>query len=71
MNFVDCIRGRGKLHAEIAEGYKSALLCHLGNIAWRTGNTLDFDPLHREIVGHGEQKDLWGREYREGWEPKV
>jgi predicted dehydrogenase len=70
-NFVDCIRDGGKLHAEIEEGYKSALLCHLGNIAWRTGNTLDFDTLHREILWHGEQKELWGREYREGWEPKV
>src|SRR5437667_3269009 len=43
-NFLDCIRNGGKPNSEIEEGVKSTLWCHLGNIAWRTGHTLNLDP---------------------------
>lgn len=39
-NFIEAIRGNQPLHAEIEEGQKSTMLCHLGNISWRTGQTL-------------------------------
>ena len=70
-NFLDCVRNGGKPNAEIEEGYKSALLCHLGNIAYRTGRTVNLDPQTHRIAGDAEQQALWGREYRKGWEPKV
>ncbi len=70
-NFVDAIRGQTKLNAEIEEGYKSVLLCHLGNISWRTGRTMHVDPTSRRIQNDTEAMALWGREYREGWEPRV
>ncbi len=70
-NFADAIRGNGKLNAEIEEGYKSTLLCHLGNISYKTGRTIAFDPRERKIVGDKEALAHWGREYRKGWEPQV
>ena len=72
-NFLDCVRGEkgAKLNAEIEEGYKSALLCHLGNIAYRTGRTVNLDPQTHRPVGDPEAEKLWRREYRPGWEPKV
>lgn len=70
-NFLDAIRGDGKLNAPIDEGYKSALLCNLGNIAWRTMGAVRFDPEARRIIDSKEAAALWGREYRKGWEPKV
>lgn len=70
-NFVDAIRGVGRLNSEIEEAQKSTLLCHLGNIAYRTGRTLHLDPENHQLLNDKKAMSLWGREYRSGWEPKV
>ena len=70
-NFLAAIRGEAKLVAEIEEGVKSVLLCHIGNIAYRTGRTVNCDGATGKIVGDPEAEALWGREYEKGWEPKV
>ncbi|HXT58900.1 MAG TPA: Gfo/Idh/MocA family oxidoreductase [Pirellulales bacterium] len=70
-NFLAGIRTGERPNAEIEEGVKSTTLCHLGNIAYRTGRTVNFDPANRKILGDEEQTQLWSREYRPGWEPKV
>ena len=69
-NFLKSIRGDAKPNSEIAVGQTSTLLCHLANIAYRTGHTLRFDSTKRKIIGDPEAEKLWGREYRPGWEPK-
>ena len=72
-NFADAIRGEAKLNAEIEEGHLSTLLCHLGNIAWRTTGAVQFDPAKKRLAeGNAPAAGpLWGREYRAGWEPKI
>ena len=72
-NILEAIRNDQPLalNAEIAEGQKSTLLCHLGNIAHRTGRTLNCDPQNGHILGDDEAMQLWRREYEPGWEPKV
>jgi len=70
-NFIEGIREGKKLNAEIEEGQKSTMLCHLGNIAWRSGHTINFDPQTHKIVGDSNASALAKRDYREGWEPKV
>ena len=70
-NFLDGIREGNPLRAEIEEGQKATLLCHLGNIAWRTGHTVNFDPRTRIIVGNKKAEALSKRTYRHGWEPRV
>jgi len=70
-NFLDGVRGKERLTAPIDEGQKSVLLCHLGNIAQRTGHTLNCDPATGRIVGDAEAMSYWSREYEPGWEPEV
>jgi hypothetical protein len=70
-NFLDAVAAKPKPNSGIEEGQKSTLLCHLGNIAYRTGRTLTLDPKTRTIVGDKEATALRGREYQKGWEPKV
>jgi predicted dehydrogenase len=70
-NFVKAIRGEAKLNAPVDEAAKSVLLCHLANIAQRTGSTLVCDPSNGHITNNKEAMKLWGRTYEKGWEPKV
>jgi predicted dehydrogenase len=68
-NHADAIRTGKSLRAEIEEGQKSTMLCHLGNIAWRSGETVRFDPDQRRLLDGKEARRFWSREYRYGWEP--
>jgi predicted dehydrogenase len=70
-NFLNAIRSGEKLNAEIEEGVKSTLMCHLGNIAHRVGRALNFDTGGRRIKDDADAMGLWSRQYRQGWEPKV
>jgi len=69
-NFIDCVKSRQQqdLAADIEEGHYSALLCHLGNIAHRTGRRLTFDPQTETFLDDDEAKQYLGREYRKGYE---
>lgn len=71
LNFIESIRGNTKVTAPIIEGHKSVILCHLANIAQRTGATLHTDPKNGHIIGNKEAEKLWGRSYENGWEMKL
>lgn len=67
-NFAESVRGQSKLSSPVEEGHKSVLLCHLANIAQRTGSTLYTDPKNGHIKDNPAAAKLWGREYEKGWE---
>jgi predicted dehydrogenase len=69
-NFIAAIREEEELTAEIEEGFKSTMMCHYGNIAWRTSGAIQTDPHTHRIVGNMEAQAMWKREYEPGWEPK-
>src|SRR6516225_2682222 len=66
-NFIDCIKSGRRPNADIEEGHKSTRLCHLGNIAYRTGHTLRFDAKTETCIGDAEANRLLGRTYRKGF----
>ncbi len=71
-NFIEAIRGNAKLNSPIVEGQKSTMMCHLGNIAYRTNTVVRCDPATGKMIGNPEGEKLWQRpEYRKGWDVKI
>ncbi|WP_266365769.1 Gfo/Idh/MocA family protein [Tellurirhabdus rosea] len=70
-NFAQAIRQGAPLASDIVSGHQSTLLCQLGNIALRTGGSLDIDPNNGHIKNNKEARKLWGRDYEKGWEPTI
>jgi len=65
--FVRAVRSRGAPDPgiEAEEGHLSAALCHLGNIAYRLGRKVTFDPRSDTFPGNPEANALLAREYRQ------
>ncbi|MEN2282115.1 Gfo/Idh/MocA family oxidoreductase [Algoriphagus sp. SE2] len=70
-NFINAIdKGESQI-SPYPEIQKSVLLCHLGNISYRTGRALEIDQSSGRIVKDKAAMNLWGREYEKGWKPKI
>ena len=70
-NFLQTLRGNRQLTAPIETGFKSVLLCQLGNIAQRVERTLHIDSGNGHILNDPEASKLWSREYEKGGEPTI
>jgi hypothetical protein len=70
-NFLDAVRDGSRLNADIEEGHKSTMFCHLGNVAYRTGQSLAVNPSNGHILNNSAADAFWAREYREGWFPSA
>lgn len=64
--FIQGVRQRKReaLGVDIEEGHLSSVLCHLANLAYRTGRTLEFDPASERFLGDDKANALLTREYR-------
>lgn len=70
-NFFDAIKNGAPLASDIKGGHQSTLLVQLGNIAQRTGNSLNINPSNGHILNNPEAMKLWSRAYEPGWEPTI
>jgi predicted dehydrogenase len=68
-NFVDCIKLRSRPAADIEIGHASSALCHLGNIAYRLGREVVFQPEGGTFGGDVQANAQLTREYRAPWNP--
>ncbi len=71
IDFIEAVRGNKQPNSPATEGHKSCAILHIGNIAQRTGRTLNLNPANGHIVGDDEAMSMWSREYAPGWELKV
>ena len=67
-NFIAAVRGEAELNSPIEEGQKSTMLCHLGNLAYRTDTVVRCNPQTGAVIDNASAARLWARpEYRKGW----
>jgi predicted dehydrogenase len=70
-NWLDCIRSRKLPICDVAIGHRSATVCHLGNIAIRSGKTVHWDPASEQVVGDDDVAKMTSRPYRAPWSLPV
>jgi predicted dehydrogenase len=65
-NFIDGVRKRDAavLHAPVETAHTSSALAHLGNISFRLGRRLNFDPITETFGDDKEANAMLKREYR-------
>ncbi len=65
-NFIEAVRSRDPkiLHGPVETAHTSSGLAHLGNIAYRLGRKLKFDPATEKFVGDTEADAMLTRHYR-------
>ncbi|MCC6486003.1 MAG: Gfo/Idh/MocA family oxidoreductase, partial [Candidatus Hydrogenedentes bacterium] len=68
LDFLAAIENGNRPCADIEEGHISSASCILANLAMKTGRTLEYDPLKRELAGDPEANALLRRPYREPWQ---
>lgn len=68
-NFIDCVRSRKTPRSDIETMHKTTVLCHLANIAFRTGKKLEWDAAREIITNEPSAMDCpqFVREYRAPW----
>lgn len=66
-NFFDCVKSRQRPVADVEIGHRSATVCHLGNIAVRSGKKIAWDPSAEAIVGDSEASKWLTKAYRSPW----
>jgi hypothetical protein len=66
-NWLDAIRARDMSlqNAPVETGHLSSALAHLGNISYRLGRQLDFDPVAEQFIGDEDANRMRTREYRQ------
>jgi predicted dehydrogenase len=66
-NFLDCVRSRKEPNANAEVAHLTCGLVHLGEIAYRVGRVLHFDPDRETFHGDSEATALLTKEYRKPW----
>ena len=67
-NFVDSILKREQAVANLDSAVRSDIICHLSDIAIRTGETIGWDPRKETVVGISDAVKMMHRPMREPWD---
>ena len=67
-NWLECIRTRRRPICDVAIGYRSVTVCHLGNIAYWLRRPLQWDPDAECFVNDAEANRMLSRSMRGPWQ---
>jgi len=67
VDWLDAIRKRSKPICDIETGCRSVSVCHLGNIAYKLGRPLKWDPEKEVLLADSEASRLLSRPMRSPW----
>ena len=67
-NFINAVKNRegGSLNAPIQVGYDAALVSHMGNVAYKTGNKVHWDKVNKQFKSDAANAFIKA-EYHNGW----
>jgi predicted dehydrogenase len=66
-DFLDCMDSRKRPNSDVEIGHNSMTVCHLANIAFRTGRRIAWDAAREQVVGDAEAQKLVTKPYRGPW----
>ena len=67
LNFLECVKSRQQPAANAEVAHLSCALSHLGEIGYRVGRVLNFDPASEQILDDPEANRLLTKSYRDPW----
>jgi predicted dehydrogenase len=71
-NFLECVKSRKRPNADVEIGRTSTMLCHLGNVSYKLGREVRFDPKTETFPGDAQANNFLSKTYREPYGlPKV
>ncbi|MEJ1239469.1 Gfo/Idh/MocA family oxidoreductase [Chryseolinea sp. T2] len=70
-NFIESVRTRALPICDVETGRNAATLAHMGNIAYRTGDKLQWDRASRQFISNQKATDLITPSYRKPWKLPV
>jgi len=66
-NFLECVRTRSEPNASAEIAHLTCSLVHLGEIGYRVGRVLHFDPATERFKNDDEANGMLTKEYRKPW----
>ncbi len=67
-NFLDCCRTRKQPEMNVERGHYVTTVAHLGNLALRTGRSIEYDAENMKVIGNDKANAMITPEYRSPWE---
>lgn len=70
-NFLECMKNRNKPNCDVEIGAHIARIAHLGNIAYKTGRKLYWDPQQNVFINDEEATRMVKATYRDPWKLPI